>query len=272
MLAAPCTQADADDQRRDQAEERGCSARRGHVEAPLKMPVGRAQQHHHEDHERHGELVLGRHQRRGPARQSMNGQDSALKRPQQHRPVEHRQRLGKADEEAAGDGAIGLPEPAHDRRREDRQDDVEGEVGLQLHVERQHVPASRRAPPAMSQVTRTTSCVLMPETCARSALSAMARIALPSRERVRNRRQRQHRDERDDDHEHLRLGEVIGQRLARARSMLEVDRVAEARAVVEELARRCRRTAGSAPWSISVTPIEAISSVTGSRAARRERR
>ena len=59
-------------------------------------------------------------------------------RPQQHRPVEDRQRLGKADQEAARDGAIGLAEAADDRRRKDRQHDVEGEVGLQRHIERQH--------------------------------------------------------------------------------------------------------------------------------------
>ncbi len=49
------------------------------------------------------------------------------------------------------------------------------------------VPARQASAPPISQVVRTTSCVLMPETCASSALSAIARIALPSRERDRNR-------------------------------------------------------------------------------------
>jgi hypothetical protein len=47
------------------------------------------------------------------------------------------------------------------------------------------VPARHASAPAMIHVTRTTSAVLMPETCARSGLSDIARIPLPSRERVR---------------------------------------------------------------------------------------
>ena len=47
------------------------------------------------------------------------------------------------------------------------------------------VPPAAASPPAMIHVARATISVSMPETRARSALSDVARIALPRRDRVR---------------------------------------------------------------------------------------
>src|SRR6185312_6473876 len=57
--------------------------------------------------------------------------------------------------------------------------------GLRFTSSASIVPARQASAPAMIQVTITTSCVLMPETCARSGLSDIARMPLPNRERVR---------------------------------------------------------------------------------------
>ena len=69
---------------------------------------------------------------------------------------------------------------AQDGRGEDRQQQDETELRGELRLQREQAARGRGQPPPMIQVQRRVAATSMPLARARSALSAVARIAVPN--------------------------------------------------------------------------------------------